>query len=198
LLDGQQQLDKLNQGNERFASGTPTHPNSNFMRRRETARKGQFPIAATLSCADSRVPIEMIFDQGIGDIFSVKTAGNIIDEVSLGSLELGVYKFEIPLLLVLGHTDCGAIRLAVDANRLSGSMSRIIHDILPVVEKVSAEYPGMEKEELVVKVTEENVRSVIKEIREKSEIIDERLELGTLVMKGGIIDLESGEIEWLE
>jgi carbonic anhydrase len=198
LTDGKQQLDKLIQGNERFASGTPTHPNSGFMRRRETALNGQFPIAATLACADSRVPIEMIFDQGIGDIFSVKTAGNIIDDVSLGSLELGVYKFEIPLLLVLGHTDCGAIKLAVDANRLSGKMSEIIHRILPVVEQVTSENPDIDKDELVNKVTEENVRSVIKEISEKSEIISERVELGTLIIKGGVLDLESGEVEWLD
>ncbi len=82
MLDGKQQLDKLIMGNERYATGTLMHPTSSFMRRRDTARNGQYPIAATLSCADSRVPIEMVFDHGIGDIFSVRTAGNLIDELS--------------------------------------------------------------------------------------------------------------------
>jgi len=198
LLDGKKELDKLIQGNERYVSGTLIHPNSNFMRRKETAQNGQFPIAATLSCADSRVPIELVFDQGIGDIFSVRTAGNIIDTISLGSLELGVYKFGIPLLLVLGHTDCGAIKLAVEADRLSGNMSQIVHGILPVVEQVTQKHPHMGKAELTDQVTKENVRSVIREILDKSELIDEKVKIGALMIKGGIVDLESGEVEWLD
>lgn len=198
LLDGNKQLERLMRGNERYVEDRLEHPNRDADRRRETAQFGQSPIVATLSCSDSRAPIEVVFDKGVGDIFSVRTAGNIIDELVLGSLELGISQFDIPLLCVLGHTNCGAIKLAVEVNRLSGNMSRIVHGILPVFERVTRKHPQLSKEKLIEKVTEENVRSVIREIRDKSEIIDERAILGDLLIIGGVIDIESGLARWLD
>src|SRR6478609_1500980 len=107
-------LQKLEEGNKRFVSGKPMHPNETLERIREL-KKGQHPFAVIVSCSDSRVPAELVFDQGLGDIFSIRTAGNVIGDYELGSLEYAVEHLGCKLIVVMGHKDCGAIKAFIDS-----------------------------------------------------------------------------------
>lgn len=190
-------LKRLIEGNARFAAGESIHPNQGEEWRHETYYSGQTPFVAMLSCADSRAPVEIIFDQGISDIFSVRNAGNIYDDTELGSLELGIYKFNIPLLVVMGHTDCGAMKLAVKGNRMHGYMTTVIDHIIPVVNKVKEEHPELTLDDLVLEVTKANAISVAKELVEQSKILRYKVRDGELVIKAALHDLKSGKVEWL-
>jgi carbonic anhydrase len=119
-----QALQRLMEGNQRFVSGKVTHPSQSSARRSEIST-GQKPFAAILSCADSRVPPELIFDQGLGDLFVVRVAGNTVNEEGLGSLEFGTKVLGAPLLLVLGHTKCGAVDAALQGKPLPGHISSV-------------------------------------------------------------------------
>ena len=190
-------LSKLKEGNDRFASGNSIHPNLSAEVRNETLVNGQKPFAAVVSCADSRCPVDLVFDQGIGDMFSVRTAGNVLDGLAMGSLELGVYKFDIPLVVVLGHTDCGAIKLAIDGKELPGEMQGIIEKIMPAIEEVQQKFHKLNPEMLEYEVTAANMKKVIDEIS-NSEVIKKRIDEGKSMVIGGIHQLDSGVVEWFE
>ena len=111
-LTPDQALTQLLRGNERFVAGWPDHPNQSARRRREVSDSGQQPFAIILSCSDSRVPPEIIFDQGLGDLFVIRVAGNIIDDAILGTIEYAVEHVHAPLVMVLGHDKCGAVTAA--------------------------------------------------------------------------------------
>src|SRR5512139_387673 len=113
-LTPDQALTHLLRGNERFIAGWPDHPNQSARRRREVSDAGQQPYAIILSCADSRVPPEIIFDQGLGDVFVIRVAGNVLDDVILGTIEYAVEHMHTPLVMVLGHDKCGAVTAAVE------------------------------------------------------------------------------------
>ena len=197
MLKADDSVKRLEEGNARFAACQSIHPNLGEEWRHETFRSGQSPFAAILSCADSRAPVELVFDQGIGDIFSVRNAGNIFDDITLGSLELGVYKFDIPLLIVMGHTDCGAIKLAVQGNRLHANITKVIDRIIPVIKTVKEKNPGLHGERLMLEVTKANALSVAKELVEQSKVLRYKVRDGELAIKAALHDLKSGKVEWL-
>lgn len=145
-------LDRLLEGNRRFASGAATGPHRDPARRNEQA-DGQTPFAVILGCADSRVPPEIVFDQGIGDLFSVRVAGNVaVEDITLGSIEFGIAVLGCPLLVVLGHESCGAVTGAVDG--VSGGYLGAL--VAPVVPAVDAVRDGAE--DLIAAAVDENVR----------------------------------------
>ena len=151
-------LARLLEGNERYASGTAEGPGRDEHRRTEQA-DGQTPFAVILGCADSRVPPEIVFDQGIGDLFDVRVAGNTAaDDVTLGSLEFAVAVLRVPLLVVLGHETCGAVKAAVDSvverTGVYGHLVHLVRPIVPAVEAAQATQPG----DLVDAAVKENVR----------------------------------------
>ena len=188
----------LTEGNARFAAGQHLHPNLTKQIRLETHDQGQKPFAAILSCSDSRSPVELIFDQGIGDIFSVRNAGNTADEGVQGSLELGVHRFNVPLLVVLGHTDCGAIRNAIEDTPLGGAMAGLIERIKPVVEKVKRYKPELTGDELMLEVTQANARHTAEILTNCSDIFQNRIASGELTITTALYDLKRGLVEWLE
>ncbi len=197
MIPPEQALELLTEGNARFAAGTSIHPNLTEQVRIGTFENGQKPFCAILSCADSRAPVELVFNQGIGDIFSVRNAGNVADEAVQGSLELGVYKFSIPLLIVMGHTDCGAINCAVDDDRLHGSMPTVIDRIIPVVEAVRERHPELGGDELILEVTKANARHVVNELTERNDVFRRKIAGGELKIMSALHDLRSGRVEWL-
>lgn len=137
-MTGDEALERLLEGNRRFVAGTPEHPRQDAQRRAEQA-EGQTPFAVILGCSDSRVPPEVVFDQGVGDLFVVRVAGNTAaDQLTLGSIEFGVSVLECPLLLVLGHEKCGAVTAAVDTivkgQRPGGRLDTLVDPIAPAVE----------------------------------------------------------------
>lgn len=182
-------LDKLKAGNTRFRTGTSVERNLPAKVRATAA--GQYPFAVVFSCMDSRVPVEMVFDQSIGSLFSIRVAGNVVNADNLGSLEYAAKVIGVKTIVVLGHTSCGAVKGAIDNAKL-GNLTELLAKIQPAV---AASGPGTSKDHAYVdKVGEQNVRLAMKEIREKSPVIKEMLDSGAVGMVGAMYDLETGAV----
>jgi carbonic anhydrase len=185
-------LERLKEGNVRFAS--------NATKRRDWSAKvaatasGQFPFAAVLSCMDSRAPVEIIFDQGLGDVFSVRVAGNIVNDDELGSLEYAA-NVGTKLIVVLGHTGCGAVKGAIDDVKL-GNLTVLLAKIHPAV--AAAKCNSSKDDACVTRVAELNVRRSMQEIRERSPYLKQYFELGQVQLVGGIYDVATGKVTFLE
>ncbi len=134
-------IERLEDGNVRFETDKATHPDADTRRRRETGEAGQFPFVTFLSCSDSRVPIELIFDQGVGDVFVVRVAGNVCGVHEAGSIEYGVDHLGTPLLVVLGHTQCGAVTAATTGAEVHGNIRPLVQGIGPAVAKARRNIP---------------------------------------------------------
>jgi carbonic anhydrase len=186
-LSPDEALQKLLDGNQRFTQHHPSYPDQTEVRVREVAQ-AQHPFATVLSCADSRVPVEIIFDQGIGDIFDVRIAGNIATPEAVGSIEYAVALLDTPLLMVLGHERCGAVTAAVKNEPLPGEIGSFVKAILPAVERVK-DKPGDAVDNAVVA----NVRYQIEQLQQSS-LLTERLQSGKLKIIGGRYDLDTGKV----
>ena len=182
-------LEMLKEGNVRFASGRALH--RDLPAKIKLAAPGQYPFAAVISCMDSRAPTEVIFDQTLGDLFTLRIAGNIVNPDFLGSLEYAGKVIGSKLLLVLGHSDCGAVKGAIDRVQL-GNLTGLLAKIEPAV---AAAGPGTSKDAAYVsKVAEQNVRLTIKRIRDESPVLKELLDKGALGLAGGMYDLQTGKV----
>lgn len=189
----------LKEGNARFVTMKSEHPEETEARREETAKNGQKPFAMVLGCADSRVPVEMIFDRGIGDIFTVRVAGNIaVDSSVIGSLEYAAGHLHVPLLVILGHTQCGAAGLAVAGTEVEGSARDIVEQFKPVVKEVKLEYPELTGEALVDEVAKQNAFQVERDLRAESETIRDLDAKGALKIVPATYDVKTGKVKWLE
>lgn len=193
----QSALAELKAGNERFVAGQPLHRDVHADVK--ASAKGQYPFAVVLSCLDSRQPIELVLDQGIGDIFSARVAGNVLNEDILGSMEFGCKVSGAKLIVVVGHSNCGAIKGAIDNVEL-GSLTGLVGKIKPAIDAVPAEVsPRTTKNYAFVdQVGEANVRLVMKQIRERSPILREMLDHGDIGLAGGMYDLSTGKINFFE
>lgn len=182
-------LQRLIEGNERFVEQKRTNPRQNMSRLLEVA-KGQNPFAAVLSCADSRVPVEIIFDQGLGDIFVVRNAGNIATSEEIGSLEFGTLVLGCKVLLVIGHESCGAIKATMKGGELPGEIGSIVEHIQPAIEQ----YSGLQDSELMVKkATIANVNHQVTKLKE-SPVITDLINQNKLKIIGSYYDLDTGKI----
>lgn len=181
----------LIEGNKRFTAGLPAQKNTGSAKRLELKEKGQKPFAVILTCSDSRVPPELLFDQSIGDLFVVRNAGNILDSASLGSIEYAVDHLHTPLVVVLGHDKCGAVKAAVDGGEAPGSIGAIIEKIKPSVEKALA--AGISGDELYARVEDENIKSVVAELKE-NPVIKHFMEDGKVTVVGAKYYLGPGEV----
>jgi carbonic anhydrase len=191
--------EEMRRGNERFVSGEPQHPRQDVERRTEVA-PAQFPHAALFGCSDSRLAAEIIFDKGLGDLFVVRNAGQVISDSVVGSLEYAVGVLNVPLIVVLGHDECGAVRAAIDsqgpdAPQLSPHISRLIAPILPAVRRV-AQYRRVDPTTIDTQaVGREHLRDTIAELLESSEMIREAVAAGTLALVGANYRLLEGRAE---
>lgn len=185
-----QALEQLKQGNQRFVSGQRKTRDLNAKVIATAA--GQHPFAAIVSCMDSRAPMEIILDQGIGDMFSLRTAGNVVDEDVLGGLEYAAKVVGVKLLLVLGHSGCGAVKGAVDDVQL-GNLTQLLAKIRPAI-ALAAPGSFSSDKPFVKRVEEQNVRLGIKQIREHSKVLREMLDAGTIRVAGGMYDIETGKV----
>jgi carbonic anhydrase len=180
-------LQKLMEGNQRFIQHHPEYPDQSAPRLKEVAQ-AQHPFATILSCADSRVPAEIVFDQGIGDIFDVRIAGNIATHEAIGSIEYAVVLLGSPLLMVMGHERCGAVTAAVQKESLPGDISTFVRAIKPALKKVK-DLPGDAVENAVVA----NVQYQIERLQ-KSKLLTEQVRSGKLKIVGGRYDLDTGKV----
>lgn len=187
---------ELRAGNARFLAGK-TQVRNLPAKVRATAG-GQYPFAVILSCLDSRQPVELIFDQSIGDVFNARVAGNVLNDEILGSLEFACKASGSKLILVLGHSNCGAIKGAIDNVKL-GHLTALLDRIKPAVAatKTDDNQPRDSKNgTFVQKVAEENVRLAMQQIREGSPVLREMLDQGTIGLVGGMYDLSTGEVHF--
>ncbi|MFI3186758.1 MAG: carbonic anhydrase family protein [Methylococcaceae bacterium] len=188
-------LELLKDGNERFTNNLKV--NRNLLQQANETSDGQHPFAVILSCIDSRTSVELVFDQGLGDVFSVRIAGNIINEDILGSMEFGCKVAGAKIIVVLGHTKCGAIKGACDHLEL-GNLTALLSKIQPAVydEKTVIENRNSGNDEFVEKVATLNVKRTVHAILERSPILTEMLETGAIGIVGGNHDLSSGEVSF--
>jgi len=190
-------LDILKAGNLRFVSGNPLHPNCDQVRKMETSINGEKPIATVLSCSDSRVPVDIIFDTGIGDIFSVRVAGNVSGTDEVGSIEYSVEHLKCNLLLVLGHTKCDFVSSVVNNESLKSHVTEVADYIKPSADKARKLFPNLSGSLLINETIKLNIYQSIENIFAKSELLRQRVKSGKLLIEAGIYDIESGNIEWL-
>jgi carbonic anhydrase len=198
-LTPEQVLADLKAGNQRFVSGALTA--RDYMAQAEaTAAGGQFPKAAILGCVDSRVPPEIIFDQGIGDVFVGRVAGNVEDVNLLGSLEFATKVAGSKVVVILGHTACGAIKGAADGVEM-GNLTELLNDFDAPIARADEATEGeasSSNTEFLNLAIEENVRQTITDMLDQSEIMSDMVEGGELLIVGGVYDLATGQVKWLD
>jgi carbonic anhydrase len=187
----------LTEGNNRFVAGRMKHPNLSAVRRQQTTEKGQKPFAVVLACADSRTPVEQIFDQGIGDIFTVRDAGNIATKTDIGSIEYAVDYFETPLVVAMGHSLCGAVEATVQGGEAPPNIRAIVDFIAPALARAKAANPDKSGEALVAEVTKANVWQAMEDIYKNSPMIREKVKDSKVKMVGALYDIKSGKVSWL-
>lgn len=190
-------LQFLREGNQRFQNNLRAH--RDLLEQVNDTRDGQFPFATILSCIDSRTSAELIFDQGLGDIFSVRIAGTIVNEDILGSMEFTCKIAGAKIIVVLGHSKCGAVKGACDGAQL-GNLSTLLNKIQPSVyrEKTVTENRTSKNDAFVEKVTEIQVRRSVEQILEASVVLREMVEKGEIYLIGGNYSVETGEVEFFE
>lgn len=191
-------LSDLLAGNARYVSGKTSAPE--IRRRIEASAKGQHPKAVILSCLDSRVPVELVFDQGIGDVFVGRVAGNVETIEQLGSMEFAAKLAGVKLVMVLGHSHCGAVKGACDGAQL-GNLSHLLAQIRPAVRSVrgfGAEERSSKNAEFVERVVEANVRKTVRDIRRRSPVLHALEQEGKIRIVGALYDLHSGKVSLLD
>ena len=186
-------LQFLQEGNDRFINNLKA--NRNLLEQANETRDGQWPFATILSCIDSRTSAELIFDQGLGDIFSVRIAGNIVNTDILGSMEFACKVAGSKLIVVLGHSKCGAVKGACDHVEM-GNLTELLSKIQPAVyqEKETTDNRTSKNSEFVENVSEINVKRSVKNIIERSFVLEQMLEEGQIGIVGAMHDIESGKV----
>ena len=195
-ITGAQALQILKEGNARFVAGKSDNTHNYLARARETAENGQYPIATFLACSDSRVPLEIIFDQNIGDIFSIRVVGNVCGDSQLGSIEFGVKHLGTQLCVVLGHTKCGAVIAACNKQGLEENIQALVNSISPAFEQAQA-LTGKTGNEVVEACCEENVFVQIETMFKKSDILREAARNGEVLIVGAVYDIQTGLVTFL-
>jgi len=186
-----QALNALMEGNARFVSGNVCHPNQSDESLAK-AVSGQQPFAVVVSCSDSRVPPEILFDQGIGDIFVIRTAGEVMDNATIGTVEYAVEHLHVPLIIVLGHDDCGAVKAAIEGGAQPGQIAYVVDAITPAVNTAR----GMNGD-LLNNSINVNAQNVARQLRSTSPILSEAAQAGTLQIVAARYHLDTGAVELL-
>ncbi len=190
-------LQILKEGNERFVQNLKAH--RNLLEQVNETAEGQFPFATILSCIDSRTSAELIFDQGLGDIFSIRIAGNIVNEDILGSMEFATRLAGSKIIAVIGHTRCGAITGACNQVQL-GHLTTLLEKVQPAIdaETTTQENRTGSNTDFVINVTELNIRHAIERIRQESPIIREMEQDGKIRVVGGLYEVETGRVTFYD
>lgn len=191
-------LEKLIEGNKRFAQNKSIHPNLGNELRNALITQ-QKPFAAILSCSDSRVPVEIIFDAGLGDLFVVRTAGHVLSNEVMGSLEYAIKNLGVKLIMILGHENCGAISVALDAyqtktyDEFSSNLQSILNHIYPAIDKTNCE-----ESELLNRAVKANILYQVEDLINKDDYIAKKIKSGEVDVVGALYSLQTGFIEVLK
>jgi carbonic anhydrase len=192
--NSKQLIARLKEGNKRFVEGKSTA--KNFSGERTELTKGQKPYVIVLTCSDSRVPPEYIFDESLGQIFVVRVAGNVVDSVALGSVEYAAEHLHTSLVLVLGHESCGAVSATLAGGEVPPNIGSLVRRIKPAVDRTKAKH--LKESEVLSACIEENVTEQIEQSLHQSGVLEEMVEKGEVKIIGGVYDLASGSVRFLE
>lgn len=189
-------LVRLRDGNARFAAGQPQNWNAGMEKREELAAGGQHPVACIITCSDARVPPEILFDQSLGDLFVIRLAGNVVSTEAVASVEYAVEHLHVPVVVVLGHSQCGAVRAALDAgdHEIAGPMGKLMAHIRPALESVRAK--GFAETEWYTATINENARRGAEELVHSSRVIDDAVQSGRVTVLSAVYDLYDGTVHW--
>lgn len=179
---------KLLEGNKRFVEGKMSHPDQAAARRTELA-KSQHPFAVIVSCSDSRVPPEVLFDQGLGDLFVIRLAGNILNDAAIGSIEYAVEHLGAKYVMVLGHERCGAVDATVKGGEAPGHIGSLVKAIQPAVDKAKTQ-----QGDLLDNAVKANVAMVVQQLKTSAPILEESVKKGSLAIVGARYDLDEGAV----
>jgi len=193
MISPTEAISKLKEGNGRYTSGSLRHPGQTAERRTELANT-QHPFAAIISCSDSRVPPEIVFDQGLGDLFIVRVAGNVINDEGLGSVEYSVDHLGNRLILVLGHQSCGAVKAARETIAAKGKAPGHIQSLVTAI-KPAVEATGKDDLETTIKA---NVNNVVQALRSSTPILKAEVDSGKIRVVGGYYSLDTGAVTFLD
>lgn len=201
MIPAREALTRLREGNERFVA--EVRDNQSGERRRREVSAGQEPFAIILGCSDSRVPAEIVFDQGLGDLFVIRVAGNIVAPSQVGSVEFAAERFGVRLVVVLGHSNCGAIlatmeQLSRPSDQRSRNMHTIVARIRPSVDALLRSDPGTDHAALVERAVRANIRVSTDHLRHGSQILEELIEKNGLLIVGAEYSLETGKVDFFD
>jgi len=198
-------LEMLKSGNQRFYSGQAIHPHTDDSRLALAGMEdqGKYAYATVIACSDSRVPVELIFDAGVMDIFVVRVAGNVCDTDEAGSIEYGLAHVHTPVLAVLGHTQCGAVTAVTRAingegHKLERNIPPLVANIAPAVKRAQAKYEGLQGDAIIPHAIEENVWQAIEDLFMRSPAVRSLVRDGSVMVVGAIYDVGTGRIDWLD
>jgi len=187
-------MNLLKEGNHRFTSGMAEHPRQDFQRLKDIARRGQQPFAAILACSDARLPLELMFDCGFGDLFCIRTAGNTFSPAVLGAVDFAAGFFKVPLLVVMGHSDCGAINSVVGGGEVPSS----IEPALATIRDAARQMTGAPSTDASAAVATANVWLTIERLIKRSAVLTERLQAGQLGIAAAMCNSDNAKVRWLE
>jgi carbonic anhydrase len=192
-IDAEEAVKRLLEGNRRYIAGMNSADHRTAKRRAEVS-KGQHPFAIIVGCSDSRVPPEILFDQGIGDLFVLRSAGNVIDDIAIGSIEYAVEHLDVQLIMVLGHERCGAVDATLKGGEVGGKLKSVVEAIKPAVAKAKAKGQTSPGCDLLCSSVKSNARMVAEKLRKSSPALTEPIENGILRVVGAYYDLNSGVV----
>lgn len=203
MISASEALERLREGNRRFASGDWNRDDLMSQSRNVELLGGQSPFAIILGCSDSRVPVEIVFDQGFGDLFVIRVGGNVAGSTQIGSIEYAVEQFGTRLVVVLGHSQCGAVIATIDellgsAERSKGDLRAILDRIRPPVESVMAKDREVDRVDLLRRAVRANVRASVGHLRRESELLEHRSKTDRLLIVGAEYSLETGVVDFFE
>src|SRR5919106_1347172 len=203
MISAQQALERLREGNRRFVSNVRSHDSLASEARRAEVAAGQQPFAIVLGCSDSRVPAEIVFDQGLGDLFVIRVAGNIVAPSQIGSVEFAAEQFHTRLVVVLGHSGCGAINATIEqlnrpVEKQSRNLRAIVDRVRPSVEPLLATPLRDDPQALMSNAVRANVRASVSNLRHGSEILEQLIDGDELLVVGAEYSLETGVVEFFE
>lgn len=202
MISAQEALNRLREGNARFSAGKRDSDSQTSPARRRELLEGQQPFAIILACADSRVPPEAVFDQGLGALFVVRVAGNVVAPSGLGSIEYCATMFATPLLVVLGHSRCGAVQAALEQGRcpngeLSGNLASVVKRIQPALSELVGNEGSVAAEDIGRAAEIANIHQSVQQLRRDSAILNDLVQAGKLTIIGAYYELGSGAVEFL-
>lgn len=203
MLTAQEALDRLKAGNQRFVSGNTHHPKPLTHQERADMAADQNPFAIVLGCSDSRVPAEMVFDQGLGDLFVIRVAGNVVAPSQVGSVEFAAERYDCAVVVVLGHSHCGAVQATISTlmnpdHPPSSNLMSIVNRVRPSVEVLLHTDLKHDLKKLSAHAIRSNVFASVNQLRHGSAVIESLIEKGKLIVVGAEYSLETGEVNFFE